>query len=190
VAQKWYQKATVQAALAAGTLALVAVIFGPLISGTLQQLPTFFTSWLRPPRPCSKAEAGKWRYYEAEASELSGDASSDSEHQGYSGTGYISGFGHGHPGTGAAFSVEVPSSGEYDVDLCYANASGSTKTLTIYVNGERLRQTRLPNDSRWNLWLIRTERLPLRSGLNTISYRKDPSDNGGVNLDFIRVAGE
>jgi hypothetical protein len=190
VAQKWYQKATVQAALAAGSLALLAVIVGPLVSGKLQQIPAFFSRWLETPRPCSKADAGRSRYYEAETAELSGDASFDSEHKGYSGVGYVSGFGHGHPGTGATFSVEAPSSGQYEVGLCYANASGSAKTLTVYVNGERIRQMHLPNDSRWNLWLVKTELLPLRPGLNAISYRKDPSDNGGVNLDFIRIAGE
>jgi len=188
VAQKWYQKATVQAALAAGSLALLAVIIGPLISGKLQQLPVLFMSWLEPPRPCGKLAAGKSRYYEAETAKLFGDASVDSQHKGYSGAGYVSGYGHGHSGTGTTFPVEVPSSGDYPVDLCYGNGNGSTKTLTIYVNEKRLKQTVLPSDSRWNLWLTKTEYLPLRPGVNEVSYRKDPSDNGGVNLDFIRVA--
>ena len=92
--------------------------------------PRPFTRWVAPPRPCPRVVSGK--YYEAEIAQLSGDASKDSEHSGYAGDGYVSGFGHGYPGTGATFWVDVPVDGEYAVDACYANATGSVKTLSIY----------------------------------------------------------
>jgi Carbohydrate binding module (family 35) len=186
VAQKWYQKATVQAALAAGVLAFVALIFGPLISRKLEQSPDWIKRWTETPQPCQKVPEGRIRYYEAEAAELFGDASADSEHPGFSGEGYVSGYG-GRLGASATFRIDVPVSGDYQIALCYGNATRGAKTLTIYVNDEPQKQTRLPYASRWNIWMIKTESLALKQGRNTISYRKDPTDSGEVNLDFIGV---
>lgn len=151
--------------------------------------PRSLTNWLEPPRPCAKFAGATSRYYEAEVGAVSGGASIDSEHRGFSGDGYVSGFG-GSAGADATFLIDAHSDGEYQVDLCYANGTNSAKTLTIYVNEEPLRQTRLPNADRWNVWLTQTESLPLKVGPNKISYRKTSTDNGQVNLDFIRVASE
>jgi hypothetical protein len=142
--------------------------------------------WQVPPRPCLKTASGE--YHEAEKADLIGEASKDTEHSGYSGDGYVSGFGHGISGTAATFWVEAPKDGQYQVELCYANATESTKTLTLFLNDERVTQTRLPNDETWNMWLTQTEVLTLHAGRNAISYRKTPNDKGEVNLDFIRVA--
>ncbi len=161
-----------------------------MAAGVYAFWPRPFTRWLEPSSSCPKLEAEGSRYYEAEDAELSGDASLDTQHDGHSGGGYVSGYGHGHPGTGTTFWVDAPSDGQYRVDLCYANGTGSAKRLTIYVNEDRVKQIRLPNGPRWNVWLTQTESLPLRAGLNAISYRKSPSDNGEVNLDFIRVIRE
>lgn len=185
MAQRWYRKATVQAALAAGILAFAALIFSPLITRTLEKLPDWITQ-RHTPEPCQKSAAGKVRYYEAESADLFGDAATDIEHAGYSGKGYVSGYG-GRPGTATTFLVDVPSAGEYQAVVCYANGTRGVKTLTIYVNNELVKQTRLSNASRWNIWMTRTEPLPLKLGLNTISYRKDFGDNGDVNLDFIAI---
>ena len=163
------------------TIALVSMMVLTYIS-----LSGPINRWRAPSRPCSKEATGQ--YYEAETAELLGDASPDSEHSGFSGTGYVSGYGHGHPGTAATFWVAAPQAGLYQVELCYANATGSTKTLTIYLDNQYVTQTRLSNDQRWNMWQTQTELLTLHSGRNAISYRKTPNDSGEVNLDFIRVA--
>jgi hypothetical protein len=120
--------------------------------------------------------------------EPSGAASRDSEHSGARSGAYVSGFGHGQPGTGATFYVDVPVTAEYQVSLCYANATGSVKTLSIFVNNDRFSQTRLVNADRWNAWSVQTELLHLRAGRNSISFQKSSIDNGEVNLDFIHVS--
>ncbi len=163
-------------------VAVVSVLLGILISLWMGPLKR----WQAPPRPCIKTSSGE--YHEAENAELIGEASKDSEHSGFSGDGYVSGFGHGVSGMAATFLVDVPKDGQYQVELCYANATGSTKTLTLFLNDERVMQTRLPNDETWNRWLTQTEVLTLHAGRNAISYRKTPNDRGEVNLDFIRVA--
>lgn len=155
-----------------------------------------YASWPRPfsrlltptPQPCPRAGA-EVQHYEAEDAEISGGASRDSEHSGFSGDAYVSGYGI-QPEAGTTFEVDVPSDGQYRVDLCYANATNSAKTLTLFVNGEPFRQARLPNAPRWDTWLTHTEVLPLSAGRNTVGYRKTPADNGQVNLDFIRVGRE
>jgi hypothetical protein len=184
--QKWYRKATVQAALVAGALALLAVSFGPLITRKLEQFPDWIRRRRETPQPCQKMATGKMRYYEAEEAELFGDASEDSEHRGYSGDGYVSGYGQ-RAGAATTFIVDVPSTADYQVELCYGNGTRGTKNLTIYVNDEPQKQTRLPSASRWNIWMIKTDSLALKQGRNAISYRKDSNDSGEVNLDFIGV---
>jgi hypothetical protein len=168
------------------TLTALTVLCALVIAGLIAYRARLFTSLLEPPRPCPKLAAGNARYYEAEEAELSGGASKDSEHTGFSGDGFVSGYGVA-PEAATTFWVDVPSDGQYQVDLCYANSTNSAKVLTIFVNEEALKQTHLPNASRWDIWLTQTESLPLRAGHNSISYRKTSRDNGQVNVDFIGV---
>jgi len=168
------------------SLIALVILFVLVTAGIYVPWPQSFTRALGPPRPCPKLAAGETQYYEAEDAYISGGASQDSEHLGFSGDGFVSGYG-GLPGATTTFLVDVPSDGKYQIALCYANGTNSAKTLTIYVNEEPLKQTRLPNASRWNIWLTQTESLPLRAGRNAISYRKSSSDNGQVNLDFIEI---
>ena len=173
-------------------LRLVPIVIGVLLVVTLALGLAMgfwsrpFRTWLEPPRPCSKTAAGD--YYEAEAAELSGDASKDTEHDGFSGDGYVSGYGHGAAGTMTTFWVYVPKDGLYQAELCYANGTGSTKTLSILLEGSFVKQIRLPPAARWNVWTTQPELLTLHSGRNAISYVKTANDNGQVNLDFMRLA--
>lgn len=150
--------------------------------------------WLGPPQSCGKLAEGEALYYEAEDAILSGGARRDREYRGYSGHNFVSGYGieaaAGANGAATTFEVYAPSDGQYRVDLCYANGKDSERMLTIYVNGERLKRTILPNAARWNIWLTQAETLPLRAGRNTISYRKSEYDDGEVNLDFVAIIRE
>lgn len=145
--------------------------------------------WREPPLTCPKSTSGDVRYYEAEDAELWGVATRDSEHFGFSGDGFVSGYG-AETDAHTTFLVDVPADGPYQVGLCYANATKSAKMLSIYVNEALVRQTRLPNASRWIDWLVQSETFPLKAGRNKISYRKTPSDSGQVNLDFIGIRQE
>ncbi len=130
--------------------------------------------------------------YEAEEASLSGEttatkASVNNNHAGYSGSGFVDGF-H-NAGAAATFYVKVKTGGDYNVSLRYANATGSAKTLSIFVNGKRVKQTTLPNLPDWDTWSIKTETLPLTAGNNIITYKyySDAGDTGNVNLDYITV---
>jgi len=93
-------------------------------------------------------------------------------------------------GATTTFTVNVSSSGRYNVTLRYANNPGdknAAQTLDIYVNGVQVRQTHLPALANWDMWDYKTESLALSAGDNTIAYKYDPCDGAHVNLDAIIV---
>lgn len=127
--------------------------------------------------------------YEAEEARLTGKAGINTDHVGYSGSGFVDRYAtEGKVAT--TFDVKVPKSGTYDVGLRYSNGPNpfeGTKSLSLYANGKKVRQTHLPSTGDWDTWSTRTEPLRLRAGHNTVSYRYDPGDTGHVNLDLITV---
>lgn len=126
--------------------------------------------------------------YDAESARLSGGADIDAEHAGFTGGGFVDGF--GTPGATATFEVDAPAKGSYDVALRYANGPDpftGTKTIGVSVGGGQARQTSLPSTGAWNRWSTTTERFTLRKGRNTITYTHRPEDTGHVNLDMIEV---
>ena len=104
------------------------------------------------------------------------------------GANYVSGYGHGSAGTMTTFWVYVEKEGLYQAELCYGNGTGSTKTLSLLLDGSLVKQTRLRHAARWNLWTTQPELLTLHAGRNAISYVKTANDNGQVNLDFMLLA--
>ncbi|MFB6791843.1 family 16 glycoside hydrolase [Streptomyces olivaceus] len=127
--------------------------------------------------------------YEAEEARLTGTAGIDTDHTGYSGSGFVDRW--DTEGKGAAtFDVSVPESGTYDVGLRYSNGPDpfeGTKSLSLYADGEKVRRTQLPSTGDWDTWSTKTERLRLGKGHHTISYRYDAGDTGHVNLDLVTV---
>ncbi|HEY0534611.1 MAG TPA: CBM35 domain-containing protein [Actinoplanes sp.] len=135
--------------------------------------------------PAAPPAAGQ---YEAESAALAGGAVAETDHTGYSGTGFVGGFTDGNRGTASAtFTVTAAAAGSAPVGLRYANGTGSSRTLSVYVNGTKALTTTAAATTDWNTWATQTENLTLKSGSNTISYRYDSTDNGNVNLDYITV---
>ncbi|RZE69576.1 family 16 glycoside hydrolase [Streptomyces albidoflavus] len=162
---------------------------------------------LRSPRPFSSAEGTElWSteawytlnslpgdqppatLYEAEEAALTGGAGVDTEHAGYSGGGFVDNF--GEQGASVAFDVTAPKAGTYDVGLRYSNGpdpAPGTKTVSLHVNGEKVRQAELASTTDWKTWRTATEKVELREGRNTVAYSYDDGDSGHVNLDMIAV---
>ncbi|EFM12340.1 coagulation factor 5/8 type domain protein [Paenibacillus curdlanolyticus YK9] len=124
--------------------------------------------------------------YEAESASLSGGAKVNTDHAGYTGTGFVDGY--WTQGATTTFTANVSAAGNYDVTLKYANASGGAKTLSVYVNGTKIRQTTLASLANWDTWGTKVETLSLNAGNNTIAYKYEASDSGNVNIDSIAVA--
>ena len=126
-----------------------------------------------------------YQKYEAENASLSGKAKFANDHTGYSGSGFICGY--GNVGAKALFTVVVPQAGDYIVSIRYANASEANKSLSIYVNGVKIKQTYFTKHSSWSAWDDNSEVLSLKRGINTISLQRDEEDGGTVNIDYITV---
>ncbi|MFH8462763.1 family 16 glycoside hydrolase [Streptomyces sp. NPDC017991] len=127
--------------------------------------------------------------YEAEEARLTGTAGIATDHTGYSGSGFVARY-NTEGKVGTTFDVQVKKSGTYDVNLRYSNGPNpfeGTKSLSLYANGKKLRQVKLASTSNWDTWSTQTEKVALRKGNNTISYRYEAGDTGHVNLDLITV---
>lgn len=131
--------------------------------------------------------------YEAEDSSLSGDslttmADTNTNHSNYSGSGFVDGLNNDN----AAVTIypKVVTAGDYELTLRYANATGSDKTISIFVNGKRVRQTTLTSLANWDTWGgNQEETIPLTAGVNIVTYKYygDGGDSGNVNIDYIDV---
>ncbi len=125
---------------------------------------------------------------EAENSGLSGSAGVASDHTGYTGSGFVAGY--GSVGAATTFTVNVPTAGSYPISLRYSNGpnpSAGAKTLGLYVNGSKVRQVSLADTGNWDTWAAQAETVSLRAGGNTIAYKMDTGDVGHVNLDSLTV---
>ena len=126
---------------------------------------------------------------EAENAGLSGSANVMTDHSGYTGGGFVAGY--GTAGAATTFTVPAQSAGTYNVGLRYSNGPNpfaGTKTISVYVNGVKVKQLSLASTGDWETWATQTDALTLNAGANTVAYRYDSGDTGHVNLDHIAVA--
>ncbi|QYR22652.1 carbohydrate-binding protein [Paenibacillus sp. sptzw28] len=121
---------------------------------------------------------------EAEQAELSGGVKVNTNHPGYTGSGFVDGY--WNFGGTATFTVNVPAAGKYKVTARYGNAAFNPATVSLIVNGTKIKQTSLPMLANWDTWGNQTETVTLNAGVNTIAYKY--GDTGIINLDHIRVS--
>ncbi|SET73344.1 Carbohydrate binding module (family 6) [Stigmatella erecta] len=129
-----------------------------------------------PPPPPPAPPAGSGFVYEAEEQFFSGGVIRESTH--------LRNF--AAVGARAIFTVNADTAKNHTVGLHYANPSGTTKTLNVYVNGLYFATTNLASTSTSG-WALKTESLTLRRGLNTITYQYDPGTTGGVNINAVAI---
>ncbi|RED61875.1 CBM35 domain-containing protein [Cohnella lupini] len=123
--------------------------------------------------------------FEAESAQLSGGAKVNTDHPGYTGTGFVDGY--WTSGATTTFSVNVQSGGSYNVLARYANAQNNASTVSIYVNGIKIKQASFARLANWDTWGNQTDALTLNAGTNTIAYKYDSGDTGWINLDYIQL---
>ncbi len=128
---------------------------------------------------------------EAESAALSGGAQVNTNHTGYTGSGFVDGF--WNAGATVTFTVNAPSAGPYEVTLRYSAGdtgvtSAAIRTLTMLVNGSNMGKTSLPKTTNWDTWATKTQTLMLNAGDNTVAYKYGSCDTANVNLDNIAVA--
>jgi beta-glucosidase len=120
--------------------------------------------------------------HQAEAAEISCGAFIASTGSGYTGTGFVTGY--TVTGASTIFTVDVPAAGPCAVTARYS-AVQSAHTLSVYVNGSKVRQATFQPLANLEVWDFETETLDLVAGTNTIAYVSDSGDTGYVQIDAL-----
>jgi len=127
--------------------------------------------------------------YELEEAALSGGAKFDTEHAGYTGSGFVSGI-QTAGASSIKLSVNTGKAGDYRMALHYANGPNpfqGPKKMTLIVNGTS-RTITLPSTGTWKTWGYYLDTVALTGGANTIEFKYGATDDGNVNLDSLRLA--
>ncbi|WP_163508934.1 TIM-barrel domain-containing protein [Fodinicola acaciae] len=117
---------------------------------------------------------------EAENGNLSGGASAQTDHNGFSGDGFAAGL----TVAGASDAVRItglPADGAYDLQLRYANV-GTPRSVSV----DQSRVTLAPTSS-WDSWRIVSVPVSLRKGDNTVTIGCPDADSCHLNLDTVAV---
>ncbi len=123
--------------------------------------------------------------FEAENATSSSGSTVDSNHPGFSGTGFVN-----TPNAVGAFvewtGVNRAAAGSVTLSFRYANGSAAGRPVDVVVNGGAPVVLNFPPTGSWQTWQTVTVTVPLRSGGNTI--RTIATTAGGTaNLDFLEV---
>jgi uncharacterized repeat protein (TIGR02543 family) len=124
--------------------------------------------------------------YEAENATLSGAAKKNTNHPGYTGTGFVDGFYYSTTAQ-ASFAVTMASAGSATVTLRYSAGNGTSTNTGLYVNGTKIKNITCNTTSNWDTWATQVETVTLNAGNNTIAYKAETSVNTCINLDYISV---
>jgi hypothetical protein len=128
--------------------------------------------------------------YEAENAGYYGGARVENNHDGFSGTGFLGGFTDSERGSAAVdFIVDAPKEGDYVANIRYANGTGSTKTLAMYLDDTYWRTVTFNAGAHWGDWKTASESIALDPGSHIVSLRFNNDNSGNVNLDRLSIEG-
>jgi len=126
--------------------------------------------------------------YEAESATRSGGANINTNHAGYTGTGFVDGYFNSTTAQ-TAFTVSASSAGSATLTTRYSAGNGTSTNTGLYVNGTKVKNITCNATSNWDTWATETETVSLNAGNNTIAYKAETSSGSSINLDNIVVQG-
>jgi Glycosyl hydrolases family 31/Carbohydrate binding module (family 35)/Domain of unknown function (DUF5110)/Carbohydrate binding module (family 6) len=122
---------------------------------------------------------------EAESGTLAGGAALASDHNDYSGAGFVAGL-----ATGASDTVHVtgvPAPGAYDLQLRYANAQDSARPVSVQVGSAAATPASLATTSSWDSWRTVAVPVQLAAGANDVTIGCPDASSCQLNLDTVAV---
>jgi len=133
--------------------------------------------------PNTKDDAGP--SYEAESAIRSSGLTVNSDHPGYTGTGFVANF--GNAGDAVTFTVSAPEARRYSLVWRYANGAAGDGTRTVSVDGTPVGHVTMPTDGNWNNWHFDSDIVTptLSAGSHTVTISVGTGDSGFVNLDNL-----
>ncbi|GIH02164.1 hypothetical protein Rhe02_02310 [Rhizocola hellebori] len=127
------------------------------------------------------AQAATTRY-EAELSPATCDGTIDSNHAGFSGSGFCNAT--NAIGAAAQFTVSAAMAGTATIGIRYANGTTTARPADVMVNGVTVQSSPFDGTGAWTTWVTRTVTISVRSGANVV--RLSPTTAGGLpNVDFL-----
>ena len=115
-----------------------------------------------------------------------GNAVIESNHSGYSGTGFVNT--ENSIGTWVELSFSVPTSGDYLIRVRYANGGNNNRGQQIVVNGqEQVNSQVFPSTGNWSTWETSEFIVSLQQGENTLRMVSNTSE-GAANLDSFSIS--
>jgi hypothetical protein len=135
-----------------------------------------------------KGEVTLLRIQENEAGFVGLDGTVDSNHEGYTGTGFSNTY--NEHGSAVTWAVNVPVTGTYILQWRYACGSATHRTGTLLVNGEvESENIDFAATGDWAVWEVTSQiSITLTEGVNIIRLRSD-TDEGLANIDWIEISG-
>jgi dextranase len=133
--------------------------------------------------PNTKDDAGP--VYEAESASLSSGLTINSDHAGYTGTGFVANY--GNAGDSVTFTISAPEARRYSLVFRYGNGAAGDATRTVSVDGASIGKVTMPTDGNWNNWHYDADIVTpsLSAGSHTVTIAVGTGDTGFVNLDNL-----
>jgi len=131
--------------------------------------------------PAGAATAAPTRY-EAENAPATCDGTIDSNHAGFSGTGFCNG--RNATGAAAQFTVVASVGTAAMLVVRYANGTTTNRPATVIVNGSTLTTTQFAPTGAWTTWTSTVLSFNAVNGNNTIRFSPTTA-NGLPNIDFV-----
>jgi hypothetical protein len=123
--------------------------------------------------------------FEAETGTLSAGGTFDSNHAGFTGTGFA------NTANAAGAFVDIPvtvaAAGTKAVTFRYSDGTTSARPATISVNGASRGTLNFPVTANWDTWSTASISAPLTAGANTIRVAGTTAD-GAANIDSVTIS--
>ena len=122
---------------------------------------------------------------EAENSILT-NVSTNNNHGGYSGTGFVDSY--GEAGDTVTMDFFVPETGDYKLSFVYSAAVDGTPKRELYINGYGYDSISFPATSSWEEWNTSETTVHLRAGIQRMVVYCGNADDGYINFDCVHIS--
>jgi GH15 family glucan-1,4-alpha-glucosidase len=121
--------------------------------------------------------------YEAESA-IRSSTTTNTNHLGYTGSGFIDGF--ASTNTGVSFEINVPADDSYTLRFRYADG-GSSATRGLLIDGATISTLSFRPLYNWDMWETAEQTVPLAAGVHSVVLWYSASNSGAINLDNLIV---
>ncbi|WP_168221202.1 carbohydrate-binding protein [Actinomadura sp. WMMA1423] len=122
--------------------------------------------------------------YEAETAPAVCTGTIDSNHSGYSGTGFCNGT--NQAGAYAQLTVNASAAGTATLRIRFANGTSAARPTDVAVNGSTVPAVTFEGTGSWDTWASMTLTVPVNGGANTV--RLTPTGAEGLpNIDYVEA---